>query len=121
LEFSLEALLDTQHGSTVLLACLVVVLCLLLLSKLGELVLKFFEKKGDKDETKITEVSIALQANSEAVRELRVQVGVLLVEITQLRERNRDIDKVFSAVKILAGKKWPSVRKAMEQDVLPKG
>jgi hypothetical protein len=104
-------------------AGLIIVLCLHLLFNIGKFVYHFFEKKRTDveraTEHKITKVDLTLQQLSDATRELRVQIGLLEAELKEVHKFKADSKKLFSAVKIMAGKRWPEVRKAMLEDELP--
>lgn len=104
-------------------AGLIVILCLHLLLNIGKFIYHFFDKKrADTDratELKITKVDLTLQQLNDATRELRVQIGILERELKEVAKFKSDSQKLFSAVKIIAGKRWPEVRKAMLEDDLP--
>ena len=112
--------IDSQHGVTVLLASIVIVLCFQFIAKIGEIIWDVFRKKGEMSEKIITEMSMALRANTEAVRELRVQLSVIDQELTEMKKFKVDARRLFAAVKVIAGPKWAEVRKAMEEDDIPR-
>lgn len=116
----MEALLDAQHGAATLLVGLIVILALHLVMKVGELIWDIIKDKNKDSKTEITEISMALRQNTDAVRELRVQISVLQQELVELQKLKIDTSKLFSAVKIMSGKRWPNLRKAVEADLLPK-
>ena len=116
---AMEHFVDSEHGASVMLAGLVVLLALHLIAKVGEFLWELLKNKDEKKDRDLTEVSLALQANSEAVRELRVQIGILQVELTKVSEVHHHTQKLFSAVKYLAGPKWPRIRKHLETEKLP--
>lgn len=116
----MEALIDSEHGVAVLLAGITVVLCLHLFLKIGEFLWEIFKKKNEGSEEHISKIDLALTQNTRAVQELRIQVQLLERELIEVHKFKSDSQKLFSAVKIMAGKQWPRVRKAMEEDALPK-
>lgn len=116
----MNSLIDSEHGIAALLASIAVVLCLHLVLGIGKLVLTAFKKKVEKSDTEITQISLALHQNTEAVRELRIQIGVLERELKDMHKVKVDTQRLFSAVKIMAGKKWVEIRKAIAADNLPR-
>lgn len=112
----MESLFESQHG----VAAIVIMLGLHLLAKVGEFLFELFKKKEDGSEKQISKLDLALTQNTQAVRELRIQVQLLERELMEVHKFKADSQKLFSAIKIMAGKQWPRVRKAMEEDALPK-
>lgn len=102
---------------------LVIILCVHLVFNVGKFVFHLFDKKRADTEKatdhKITKLDLTLQQFDGAVRELRVQIGLLEKELIEVHKFKSDSQKLFSAVKILAGKRWPEVRKALLEDGLP--
>ncbi len=116
----MENLLESQHGIAAILASIAVLLCLHFLKGVGEFLFELFKKKAEDTGKEITQISLALNQNTQAVRDLRIQIGVLERELVEVHKFKSDSQKLFSAIKIIAGKRWPDVRKAMEEDYIPK-
>lgn len=116
----MENLIDTQHGFSVLLVSIIVLLAFQLLARVGEFLWKLSTQRSSSTDSEITKIDLALTQNTQAVRELRIQIGILERELAEVHKFKSDSQKLFSAVKIMAGKRWPEVRKAMEDDALPK-
>ncbi len=116
----MESLIDSQHGPAILLASLVVILALNFFAKIGEFVFNMFKKKSEGVDQEITKIDISLTQNTQVMRELRIQVQQLERELSDVHKLNADIQKLFSALKYLAGKKWPEVKKVMAEDALSK-
>jgi uncharacterized protein YlxW (UPF0749 family) len=114
-----NALINSQDGIPALLASIAVVLSLHLVVTLGKFAFDVFKKKSEKSDQEITEISLALNRNTDAVRQLQVQISVLEQELKEVRKFKLDTQRLFSAVKIMAGKKWPEIRKALEAEALP--
>lgn len=122
MEKVLEATIDQHSGSGVLTA-IVLVLCLHLLFGIGKFVFSLFKHKAENSDKQITQHSLELTQNTQALRELRIQLGVIERELIDMRKHGPDINKVFSAVKFIASKagyEWSEVRKAMEDDSIPR-
>jgi hypothetical protein len=124
-------ILGSEHGLSALLAGVIVLLALNLITRIGEFVFKMLQKKSQTTDEQIARIarlmddhtmknSMALTQNTDAVRELRVQISVLQQELGDVKKFKSDSDMLLSAVKILAGQKWPRVRKAIEDDRPPK-
>ncbi len=116
----MEGFIDSQHGVSVLLASVVVMLALHLVAKIGEFLFDLLKKKEHGSERQVAGIELSLTQNTQAVRELRMQVQLLERELIEVHKFKADSQKLFSAIKIIAGAKWPRVRKAMEEDALPK-
>ena len=103
---------------------ILVILCLNLLAKVGEFVFGLLKEKNKISDHEITKISLVLGQNSQEMRELkaelRIQIGMLEREIAEMKKFKNDIQKVFSAIKIIAGPKWPKIRRAIQEDGLPK-
>ncbi len=116
----MESLLDSQHGVSYILTSIAVLLCLHLFKGVGEFLFELFKKKAEDTGKEISEISLALTQNTQAVRELRIQIGILERELSEVHKFKTDTQRVFAAIKFMAGKRWPIVRKAMEEDHIPK-
>lgn len=116
----MENLIDSQHGVAVLLVSIVVVLALQLVARVGEFLFNFYKEKRAEDSQEITKIDLSLTQNTQVMRELRIQVQQLERELGDVHKLNADIQKLFSALKFMAGKKWTEVKKAMEEDAIPK-
>ncbi len=111
---------NPQNGVIPLLGGIAVVLCLQLVVRIGQFVFELMKKKNENSDSKIVEISTSLQQNTVAVNELRTMIRGLERELSELHRYRMDTQKLFSAVKLMAGKKWPEIRKAMEDDIFPK-
>ncbi len=104
--------LFARHG----ILAIVVMLALHLVMRIVQFLFDILKKKNEQAEKNVTEISLALQQNTGAVRELRIQMGILERELGEIHKFKIDTKRLFSAVKIMAGPKWSQVRKAMEDD-----
>lgn len=116
----MEGLVQNQHGISYFMVGAIVLLALNIFARVGEFLWNLATHKSKSTDTEISKIDLALTQNTQAVREVRIQIGMLERELNEVRKLNADIQKLFSALKIMAGKRWPEVRKAMEDDVLPK-
>ena len=116
----METVIDSQHGTTVLLAGIAIVLVLNLVVSIGKFFVQALAKKSESNDHHITKIDMTLGQVNESVKELRLQIGHLDRELVEVRKFKSDSQKLFSAIKILAGEDWPKVRKGIEDDALPK-
>ena len=99
----MESLLYPQHGVSALIAGLIVMIGLHLFVKLLEMGLQIFQKKSETtDQTKVDVIRLDYQMKT---------VQDKLDEVLRLK---KDVNKVFSAIRFLAGDKWHEVKKEME-------
>lgn len=117
----MEGILDSQHGTAILLVSIVVVLGLQLVARIGEFVFKLLTHKSKTTDSQITKIDLSLTQNTQALRDLRIQIGILEREIAEIDRFRSDLQKIFAIVKALAGKRWVEIKKAVENDSLPKG
>lgn len=112
----MEAIIDTQHGAGVLLVGVVIILSLHLFMNMAKFLFELLRKKEETKEKNFTEVSLALRQNTEAVRELRIQLGILEREISEMQKLKINVNRLFGVVKIIAGPKWPDIKKRAADD-----
>lgn len=96
----MEELLSPDHAG-VLLACLVIILCLHLVIKIGEMFYKSYEKK------------------TAILSKLEPRLSAIERDMNEILKFRNDFNKLFSALKYIAGDKWPEVREKIKQDHLP--
>jgi hypothetical protein len=113
-------LLGSEHSFTVIFVGIIVLLALNLIMRIGEFVFKLIEKKSHGTDTQIKEITMALTQNTDAVREVRVHLSVIQQELLEVKKFKSDSDMLFTAIKVIAGEKWPEVRKAIQEDRPPK-
>jgi hypothetical protein len=113
-------LLVSEHGFAVLLVGVIILLALNLITRVGEFVFKLIEKKNHGTDTQIREITMTLTQNTDAVREVRVILSVIQQELGEVKKFKADTDLAFTAIKKLAGKDWPKLRKAIEEERPPK-
>lgn len=111
--------IDSQHGVGVLLVSIALLLCFQLIARVGEFLWKLSAKKAEVSDKTVSEISLALSSNTNAVRELRIQMGILERELGEIQKFKTDRNRLFAAVKALAGPKWAEIRKAMAEDDIP--
>jgi len=114
----MENLVDTQHGTGVLLVGLMVIMCLHFFSFWGKFLFELLRKKEEKKDREITEVSLALTQNTNAVREFRIQLGILEREIADVQKFKINLDRCFGVVKKVAGDRWSAIIKEVLDEEL---
>jgi hypothetical protein len=104
----MEQVLDSSHGTTVLLAGMVIILCLHLVMKIVEMGLKAFQKKSDLTDRLHTDF-----------RELNVRLAAIERDMNDVLRFRHDFSQIMAVLKSVAGpEKWEEVSKEMAQDAL---
>lgn len=116
----MDNFIDSQHGIGVLLSSIAVVLALHLFVQLGKFVFELMKSKSRATDEQLLDLSSALQQNTGAIGQLSTDFRRLERELGEIGKYRMDTQKLFSAVKIVAGDRWPEIRKAMEDDIFPR-
>lgn len=90
-----------------LLAGLLLVLCFHLIMKVMAFAFETFKKKS--------ETTDKLGVN---VREISTRLSALERDMNEILKFKHDFRRLFTAVKVLSGDKWPEIRKAVLEDDL---
>lgn len=121
----MESLIDSQHGPTVLIACLVIVLALHFFLKLGQFAFKVFEKKEELKETTINNLrnsidnlTTAIATNIEATHRLEERMRSVEGGVSEFTKVKTNVRQAFAALKFLAGDDWPRIKKEIIEDQL---
>lgn len=115
----MENLVDTQQGIPFLLTGIVILLAMNLLVVIGRFLFELFRKKTEHGDSQIVEIKATLVTTTGIVNQLKGQIDGLESDLKEIRKYRIDMQKLFYAIKTMAGKRWPEVRKAMEDDVFP--
>ena len=105
----MEGLLD-GHSFNSFMVAVVVLLALNLVARIGQFLWNLATHKSKTTDGEISKIDLALTQNTQAVRELRIQVQLLERELGEVHKFKSDSQKLFSAIKIMAGKRWPEVQ-----------
>jgi hypothetical protein len=103
----MSELLDKNNGLTTLLAGIAIVLCLHLLLKIGEVVMESIKKKGEHTDQ-----------NRVDIIKLEYHFKELNGKLDRLLKIDTDVRRAFTGVRLLAGEKWPEIRKEIMHDDL---
>lgn len=106
----MEELIDTKHGIGTLLATIALVICMQLVLKVGEFLWEIFKKKSEVTEDGIEKLTGSINQNTRAVEELKFQLTQIEKEVIGLPKMKEDLNRNFTAIKILAGERWPEIR-----------
>lgn len=109
----MEGIIDTQHGTSVLLASIVVVLCVHLIFRIGEFVFEMQKKRNEVSEDSIRNLTAALQVNTAAVEKLQGRMNEMDQKLADIPKFKQDLRRAFTALKYLAGNEWNDVRNEM--------
>lgn len=110
----MESLLDSHHGATSLLAGLIILLCLHLLMQVGRFLFEILKKKNESYERQIEGLLSALKSNSDTFQKFEHRIAAIERDLNEVLKFKVDFRRLFSAVKFIAGDKWPEAKKAMK-------
>lgn len=110
-------LIDTQHGSSSLLAGIAVVLCLHLIFKVGEFLWNMLKKKSELSDLSVERLTNALKVNTSAVEKLEHEINRVKQDLSQIPHLKRSLNRAFSAIKMMAGEEWPKIREGIVDDI----
>ena len=65
---------------------------------------------------KVEDSSKALTANTLAIKDLTMSVKSLEKDVQDITKLRLDLRRYYGALKMLAGDKWPSIRKELEEE-----
>lgn len=109
-------LIDVKHGISGLLVSVCIILSLQLVVKVGEFLWKLKEKKDSASEEAIKNLTKALENNTETTRHLDVRLSKLETSLDGHVKLRKDVRRAFSAVKLVAGDRWPEIMKEILED-----
>lgn len=103
--------LDLAHGASGLLTSICAILLVFLLLKVAEFLLKFREKKDSTTDIAIHELTAGLSRNTQEIHKLNVF-------FSEYPKMKLDVRRLYLAIKIVSGDKWPAIRKEiMDEDI----
>ncbi len=112
----MEGFLDSQHGVAVLLSSLVIILCLNFIVRVGEFLFKLLKKKDESNDKNMAEFIKTLSNNTHALNHLSSRTDSLEKVLKEVVKYKRDIRKLFTAIKAIAGDEWSEIRKSIIED-----
>ncbi len=115
----MEKLIEGEHGLTVLLAGLVIVLCLHLIAKIGHFIWEFNQKKHQLTEETIKSLTTMIASNTSAIHSLEERLRHIEKQLESLDKFKIDIRGLIEAIKYLSGDKWPDIRRIIIEDKFP--
>lgn len=108
----LEKILSGEHG----VVGLCVLLALGLIIRLIEFLWKIKEQKDKLSESSITDLTNAMKGNTIAIEHLDVRFQGLERTISDFPKLRNDMRRLYSAIKELAGDRWPKIRDEIMKD-----
>lgn len=112
----MEEILNSGHGVPAILASIVILLAFQLFLKLGEIAWEMLKKKDEVSQKSITKLTEALETNTKATQELKMQFAEMKDEISTLPQLRLDVRRAFRALRMLAGDEWEEIKKAIMDD-----
>lgn len=114
----LEKIVQGENVYSVLTGILTM-MCLHLLFQLGKFVWEMWKKKSEVTDKNIQKLVLAMDTNTKAVQDLAHDIVDVKGELSQIPKFKKDLSRLFTAIKHLAGDEWPEIRKAIMEDELP--
>lgn len=115
----MESLVDSQHGSSTLLAGIAIVLCLHLFLKISEFLWNMAKKKSDLSDLSIEKLTVALNHSTSAIEKLEHEIISVKKDIAQIPRFKHDLRRAFMAIRIISGEKWPKIREELMEIEFP--
>lgn len=95
---------------------LCVILTLSILLRVAEFLWSLREKKDNLSEASIKSLTLAMQENTQAMRHLDLRLGALEKSVGELPKFKTDIRRFYTAIKEVAGDRWPRIRDEIMKD-----
>lgn len=112
----MENLVNSQHSLETILASLCVVITLHLVAKVGQLLWSIFKKKDETNDKAMIRVIETLGANTQALNHLAARTDSMEKVLKEVVKYKKDIRKLFTAIKVMAGDEWSEIRKSIIED-----
>ncbi len=112
----MEQILDVHNGVSGLLVSICVLLAVQLLLKAAEFLWGVVEKKENASEAAIKKLTDVLRENTLATQHLDKRINALEILLAELPKFKLDVKRLFSAIKMVAGDDWPSIKRGMLED-----
>lgn len=112
----LTDLIDTKHGLAVLLASICVILTLLLVIQVAKFVWSIIKEKQQASENTVAENTKAVQSLTKSTESLNARLGEVEKHLSEIPKMKKDLRRNFNALKLIAGKDWPKIREALDDD-----
>lgn len=107
----MEEILSHANSVPTLLAAICVIGTLHLVFKLAEFTWKMIEKRSEISESTMKSLVSSVQRLDSTIRQIEK-------DLTDIPKFKKDIERCFRAMKLLAGDKWPEIRRSLsEEDV----
>ena len=108
----MEKILSLEYG----VGGVCVLLTLMVLLKVGEFLWKMRERKDTLSETAIQDLTAAVESSTRAMQHLDLRLQHMEKSIAELPKFKTDIRRFYSAIKEVAGEKWPAIRDEIMKD-----
>lgn len=108
----MEKLFSLEYG----IGGVCVLLTIMVLIKVGEFVWAIREKKEILSDNVLTELNKTVQSNTIALQMLELRLRNIETTIADIPKLRNDLRRFYSAIKEMAGEKWPKVRDEIMKD-----
>lgn len=106
--------INTEEGIEVLLLSIVVLMAFYICLRLIEFFWKQYTSKSEKTDEAIKKLTRAVEENTKSLKSLDGHIS----EFPKLKT---DLNRLYTATKMLAGDQWPQIREEIMQDAEMKG
>lgn len=113
---ALSQFLNLKDGVSGLLASLCVILSLSLLTRVGEFLWRIKEKKEMASDASIKELTDVVRDNTTATEHLEHRLTALEQSLMELPKVKSKLQKLFAAIKHMAGDEWHKIRGMIEDE-----
>lgn len=112
----MDKLLDLKDNVPGSLVGICVILTLHLFFKIVEFLQQMQRKKESANDQAIKDLTKAVQENTQATEKLGLRLNEIEKLITELPKLKLDLRRFYSAIKLVAGDKWPQIRDEILKD-----
>lgn len=109
-------LFNSNQGVSGLLASVCLLLTFQVLLKVGEFLWRLKKEKDQLSEATLSKLVSAMDENTKAIKKLEGEIQKLELTFAEFPKIKLDLKRLFSAVRIVAGSNWPSVREEIMKD-----
>lgn len=113
----MDKLLDLKDGPTGFLVSLCLILTFQLIFSVAKFVWSMREKRENASEKAIMELTDVVRKNTVATEKLDYRLSQVEIGLNSLKKFKLDLRRYYTALKMLSGDRWPSIRDEIMSDV----
>jgi hypothetical protein len=112
----MEKLLESPNSLPGTLTVIAALLSCHLLFKMGEFLWEILKRKSEVSEQTIQKLAVSLDFNTRATDKLELRLGQIEKDLSDNPRLKRDLDRLFIAVKIIAGDEWERIADSFKKN-----